>query len=185
MEDIHSIFVDSNEKPEAVLGEKYLHDFLKYGISRRGFCVVTDRRLYCRGKCYHKSGNAYTGEVCRLVINVGDITCTGMCMGRFTGVLLVEMILGAVWFLLICLGMAMANIIGYMRFDFQDVELVGIAFLILSLIAGMLYYYWKKVEVFVIKYAGGEAAFLSSEYSAVETEAFERKIHEMKNKISA
>ena len=185
MEDINSIFIDSNEKTEAVLGERYLHDFLEYGVSRRGFCIVTDRRLYCRGKCYHKSGNAYTADVCRLVVDIRDIACTGMCMGRLTGIVLMEMILATVWFLLIVLGMAIVNLTGNMIFDIQDMALTGIIFLISALIVGTLYYCRKRVEVFVIRYAGGEAAFLAAEYSPDETEIFERKIHEVKNKISA
>lgn len=185
MEDIHSIFMEPDEKTEAVLGEKYLHEFLEYGTSHRGFCVVTDRRLYCGGKCYHKSGGVYTGDVCRLAIDVRDIACTGMCRGRFTGILLVEMILAAVWLLLIVSGMGMADFVWGVGFECQDMALVGIVFLILALLVGILYYYGKSAEMFVIRYAGGEAAFLSCEYSSVEREAFERKIHEVKNKISA
>ena len=185
MEGISSIFLDPNEKAEAVLGEKYLHEFLEYGISRRGFCVVTDRHLYCRGKCYHKSGGAYTADTCGLVIDIRDIVCTGMCMGRLTGLLLAEMTFAAVWLLLIVSGMAMAKFVWGMGFGLQDMALVGSVFLISALIVGTLYYHRKRAEMFVIRYAGGETAVLSSEYSSVETEAFQRKIHEVKNKICA
>ena len=54
--DLRSMFVDANEQQIAVLGGNYLSNFLATGTIEKGFCVLSDKRVYFRGKCYYKSG---------------------------------------------------------------------------------------------------------------------------------
>lgn len=186
MNDVYSLFVDEDEEMVAVFGEKYLHNFLEYGASGKGFGVLSDKRLYCCGKCYYKICGVYVAHNCRYIINVGDVSCTGTRSAGMAVMILLDLVFAAVWLLLVIVSVAAVNAgMGYALFSFCDVAVISGLLLIFALAAGILYFCRKKTEIFVIQYAGNEIAFLTLYYPQGEILDFERKIHKEKNKILA
>lgn len=186
MNDVYSLFVDADEEMVAVFGEKYFHKFLEYGFSGKGFCVLSDRRLYCCGKCYHKVCGLYVAHNCRYIINVGDVACTGTNSAGMAVMILLDLFFAGVWLLLVALSVAAVNTgTGYPLFSFRDVAVISGGLLIFALASGILYFHRKKTELFVIQYAGNEVAFLTLFYPRGELMNFEKKLHVLKNKFFA
>lgn len=77
MENLKSLFIDSSEKQIATLGSGYLQNFISTGAVANGFCVVSDKRVYFRGKCYYKSGTYYRQTKEERTVDLKDITGTG------------------------------------------------------------------------------------------------------------
>lgn len=98
---LKNLFIDSNEQQVAVLGGGYLDNFLATGSATRGFCVVSDRRVYFRGKCYHKTGKFYKSTSEERTVDLKDITGTGFVESRPFSLLLFNIIATAALFLLI------------------------------------------------------------------------------------
>ena len=57
MENLKNHFLSPTEKELAVLGERYLMDYIKTGFSSKGYCILTDSRLYFSGKFYLSENN--------------------------------------------------------------------------------------------------------------------------------
>jgi len=57
MENLKNHFLSPTEKELAVLGERYLMDYIKTGFSNKGYCILTDSRLYFSGKIYLSENN--------------------------------------------------------------------------------------------------------------------------------
>ena len=77
MNNMSNLFVDANEKEISTLGSNYLRNFLSTGSLENGFCTVTDKRVYFRGKCYTKSGNNYKSTKEEKTVDLKDVTGTG------------------------------------------------------------------------------------------------------------
>lgn len=54
MNRLEEILFDSNEKIVSVLGINTIQKFLSTGIFGNGFAVLSEKRLYFRGKCLYK-----------------------------------------------------------------------------------------------------------------------------------
>lgn len=76
--DVKQLFIDSTEKQCAVLGGDYLMNYLSYGVLSKGFCVVSDKRVYFKGKCYYKNQNKYNSATEQRIVDLKDITGTGI-----------------------------------------------------------------------------------------------------------
>ena len=51
MRDLNDILFNRNEKIISVLGNNAIQKFLSTGTLGNGFAVLSDKRLYFRGKC--------------------------------------------------------------------------------------------------------------------------------------
>ena len=87
--DIREMFVSADEQQKAVIGGGYLDNMLRTGVLGRGFGVLTNRRLYYRGKCFYKVGGRYvkTDEDC--TVDLQDITSSGFTYTRYLWLLVV------------------------------------------------------------------------------------------------
>lgn len=54
-----NLFVDQSETTQAVLGQQAYDNFCRTGYSGKGFCVVSDKRLYFRGNYYYSFGRRF------------------------------------------------------------------------------------------------------------------------------
>ena len=50
------VLVDSNGEIKTILGDTYLKNYFKTGMLKKSFSILTDRRVYMRGRCYEKKG---------------------------------------------------------------------------------------------------------------------------------
>ena len=172
--DLNSMFVDANEQQIAVLGGNYLSNFLSTGSIENGFCVLSDKRVYFRGKCYYKSGGEYKARSEERMVDVKDITGTGFAETRLFGLKILG-IVSLVWALLMTVSVATSKhlVNGWMAMYFS----IGLLPAILVWAA----YFFVRLKVFEISFAGGHIAFKASQYDAAEMQNFQKSVRKAKD----
>lgn len=72
-----NMFADPAEKEIATLGSGFMSNFLRTGSLEKGFCTLTEKRIYFKGSCYYKSGNDYKASKEERIVGIKDVTGTG------------------------------------------------------------------------------------------------------------
>lgn len=178
---LDEMFMDADEKEAAVLGKGQLHRFLEEGILKSGFCILTDRRVYFRGRYLQKTGSAYQASRGEYTIDLKDVTGSGFSTARFgvvflLGILYVLVMTVLAGFFLFFLGEAQQY-----RFDMPSVFWSCKILLGLGLVAVPVCYYLKPFRVFVIEYSGGEIAFLVYDYLEDDMRLFQKALYRAKD----
>ena len=173
--DLKSMFVDANEQQIAVLGGNYLSNFLATGSIEKGFCVLSDKRVYFRGKCYYKSGGDYKTRSEERVVDVKDITGTGFSETRLFGLKILA-IASLAWALVAAVLIFSSP---YGQFDIKVLNLLTDGALPAILVWAA--YFFVKLKVFEISFAGGHIAFKASLYDAAEMQDFQKSVRKAKD----
>lgn len=186
MENLQNMFVDSNEKQIATLGGSYLKNFLTTGSLDKGFCTVSDKRVYFRGKCYHNVGGHYKSTKEERTVDLKDITGTGFSNTRRFGLLILSVIY-SIW--AIIFSITTINHINelYERGWEHDVpgnQLLLVLDLIPLLVLWVLFFI-LKFKVFEISYAGGKIAFKASNYAEDEMQSFQKQLRIAKDNYNS
>ncbi len=185
MDNLQNMFVDSNEKQIATLGGSYLKNFLTTGSLDKGFCAVSDKRVYFRGKCYHKVGGHYKSTKEERTVDLKDITGTGFSNTRHFGLLILSVIY-SIWAIVFSITTISDINRCYERGWEHDVpinQLLLVLDLIPLLVLWILYFI-LKFKVFEISYAGGKIAFKASNYSEEEVQTFQKQLRMAKDNYS-
>ena len=154
------------EKIVSILGNDYLQNYLSGGSVSRGFSVVTDKRVYFRGKVFEAIGNKLRKTKVSVAVNVRDIT--GVCVTYISPIHFI--ISGAVCFLLgIILGVALAGI------------LFGIGFI--ASVINFLLYFFKRQTMLKIQYAGGAIGFNIKWFPEAESLSYQKMLFLAKDRI--
>ena len=171
--DLKSMFVDANEQQIAVLGGNYLSNFLATGSIEKGFCVLSDKRVYFRGKCYYKSGGDYKTRSEERMVDVKDITGTGFAETRLFALKILAII-----------SLAWALVAAVLILPDPYVSQKGLNYLMwgaLPAIIAFAAYFFVKQKVFEISFAGGHIAFKASQYDAAEMQNFQKSVRKAKD----
>lgn len=107
MADITDIFASPDEQLTAVLGTHAAQSFFTTGVLGNGFIVLSDRRVYFRGRCLQRVGKRFSYIREDRTVDVENVTGTGFVhfdpiwrkvLGIIFSVLTVAtLILGAFW----------------------------------------------------------------------------------------
>lgn len=179
MNNMSNLFVDANEKEISTLGSNYLRNFLSTGSLENGFCTVTDKRVYFRGKCYTKSGNNYKSTKEEKTVDLKDVTGTGFTfIKRFW--LMILAILCTIWAVVLTFSLV-ASLPGLSESEGWSSILLVIFVAILPTIVLWGLYWFLKVKVFEISFAGGKIAFKASSYNENEVNNFQRALRQAKD----
>lgn len=174
-----NLFVDANEKEISTLGSNYLRNFLSTGSLENGFCTVTDKRVYFRGKCYTKSGNNYKSTKEEKTVDLKDVTGTGFTfIKRFW--LMILAILCTIWAVVLTFSLV-ASLPELNESEGWLSILLVIFVAILPTIVLWGLYWFLKVKVFEISFAGGKIAFKASSYNENEVNNFQRALRQAKD----
>ncbi len=174
-----NLFVDANEKEISTLGSNYLRNFLSTGSLENGFCTVTDKRVYFRGKCYTKSGNNYKSTKEEKTVDLKDVTGTGFTfIKRFW--LMILAILCTIWAVVLTFSLV-ASLPELNESEGWSSILLVIFVAILPTIVLWGLYWFLKVKVFEISFAGGKIAFKASSYNENEVNNFQRALRQAKD----
>lgn len=161
--DIKDMFVSADEGQKAVIGGGYLSNMLKTGILGKGFGVLTNRRLYYKGKCFYKVGGRYmkTDEDC--TVDLQDITSSGFTYTRYLWLLISGIVVMVLAILLL--------------FEQEDVWLlicpIGIA-----LLAAYIYF---RITMYTVTFAGGSLSIKASSFGVKEVRAFDKALRQAKD----
>lgn len=179
MNNMSNLFVDANEKEISTLGSNYLRNFLSTGSLENGFCTVTDKRVYFRGKCYTKSGNNYKSTKEEKTVDLKDVTGTGFTFIKHFWLMILA-ILCTIWAVIFSF-IIVASLPRLNDFEILPSFLYLIFLAILPTIVLWGLYLFLKVKVFEISFAGGKIAFKASSYNENEVNNFQRALRQAKD----
>ena len=174
---IEKIVYDPSEVHMGTLGVDYVSNFLISGDLSKTILVLTDKRLYQKGKAFERnSSNGFSQVNTQKVVDIKDITGTSLI--NYKPLLLKILIMGLmVMFSLSSLSSLMIFFISDFRFKslFQTLISIPIVF--------GLYWFYKKIDkrFFVVEYAGGSIATDSSLYKESEIHEFQKLISNLKD----
>lgn len=171
-----------------MLGGTYLQNYLTMGVLGKGFCALTDKRVYFKGKCYTSNGGRFRSTKEQRTVDVNDITGTGFIKVHLLWMLITAIILSIplVW------GFIIIFLEDYYHYDgdgfrFGDAySTVLLVLLLLGVIGVWVWYILKsRPKVFEIEYAGGRIAFPTSAYSPNEIQNFQNALRRAKDNYVA
>lgn len=185
MKELKELFVDLDEKETSVLGEGYLYRFLKEDILQSGFCVLTDKRLYFKGRYLHKAGRGYRSDKGEYAIDLKDVTGSGFSTARFGIVFFLGILFVIVLSVLTALFLRFVEVVDHLYFGNEAIIKSCLVLLVLGLIAVPIYYYLKPFRIFVIEYAGGGIAFLVFDYLEEDARVFQKALYKAKDTLAS
>ncbi len=176
VKDVSELFVDEQEEQKAVIGSGYLNNMLHSGVLGKGFGVLTNRRLYYRGKCFYKSGGQFmnTDEDC--TVDLQDITSTGFIYARNLIWLVFAVLADVASFFFLFAAVMVSS---YNRPLF--VLLLGV-FIIAAVLFSLLFVLTKKT-IYEVTFAGGQLSIKASSYGVSEVRAFDKALRREKDSL--
>lgn len=88
MKKFSEYFVSREEKYLSSLGNGYIMNFFANGSLKRGFAVISDKRVYFRGSCFSGQGKNLKKTDEERTVDIKDVTGSGFIYRRYLGVLL-------------------------------------------------------------------------------------------------
>lgn len=183
-EKFSKLYIDKNEKVVSFLGSSYVMNYLNSGELKEGACLLTDKRIYYKGKSYKKSGEHLIKNKEETIVDVKDITASGFTESVNTGLLIKS------WILLILtlfIFLAFPSPIEVWEdiadhFNYAIIYIVE-AILIVFTIINFVKYSLQRVKLFYIAFAGGTLAFKATDYSYRDIHKFNRSLRKVINNI--
>lgn len=83
-----SYFVSQDEQYISSLGNGYIMNFLAGGALKRGFAVISNKRVYFRGSCYSGQGKSLVKTDEERTVDIKDVTGSGFIYRRYVGALI-------------------------------------------------------------------------------------------------
>ena len=170
---VKDIFVREDEQEKAVIGGGYLKDLLHTGVLNKGFGIVTNRRFYFKGTCYHKVGNGFTMTNEERIVDLQDITSSGFTYTK-----------NVLWLILSYIGFlwgVYATILLIMGIN-DNVALMFILGWLPDIILWIIYIL-SKIVIYEVSFAGGAIAVKSSSYGVKELRDFDKKLRLAKDEF--
>ncbi len=176
-----NLFVDPNESVEGVLGNNAVQTFFSTGVLGNGFAVLSNKRMYFKGKCYVRAGKGFIKKVEERIVDLGDITGTGFVHNK-------NLILQWLFYIFTCVG-----VFGYMiplpfwivYFNTNKKWAFNTA-LVLSGPLSWLFYFLNNMfnySLFEVSYAGGGIGFDLHWISNSEAHDFQKLLQAAKGKL--
>lgn len=158
------MFVSPEERIVSVLGNNTAETFFSTGTLGNGFAVLSNKRVYFRGRCFLRSGKRFSVRKEERVVDVPNITGTGFVYSN------------PIWLLVLSIVFAITAIISLTQIlngsNAWPVMLPAL------LIAGgcFAFYRSKKRTLFEISFAGGGIAFDVSWFPTEEAQFFQKNL---------
>lgn len=165
MEKNYPFFVSDTESAVAILGSRYVEQYLSDGSLPGGFVVVTQLRAYFKGMSNYRDYNGhFKKQTQEKVVDLKDITGTGYITFKRTGMFVASIILLLVgFFIMIGSGGEEPSLsIGF------TCLIVGIIFIIV--------YNCTKSTYFMIEFSGGNICFESKWYGKTVVDTFQNNL---------
>lgn len=163
---LNDLFFDSTEKEIAFLGNSFLRSRISSGKMKKNSCVLSDKRIYFKGKCYNRSSGHFMKSTEESTVDVKDITASGFSSGSRIIFLFL-----AVIFLIASLCVLVVD----MFVRIEGMMLYGISFIPFSLVMFGLYV-CTKIKLFYIAFAGGKIEFNVSKHTRNELREFNKAL---------
>lgn len=163
--DFSEMFVSGDEQAKGVIGGGYLDNWIQMGGLSKGFGVATNRRLYYKGKCFHKLGGNYVKTNEEWIVDLQDITSSG-----FTYTKHLWMLLTAIAAILIGISVAVQG----KSFG----PFVPFLLIFALMLAG---YFFFRITMYTVTFAGGSLSIKASSFGMKELKAFDKTLRQAKD----
>ncbi|WP_300569354.1 hypothetical protein [uncultured Acetatifactor sp.] len=184
MGELNSLFMDATEKKAAILGEGFLYKFLEEGCMKSHFCVLTDKRVYVKGRYFHSTGRAYRVREGDYTIDVKDVTGSGFSTARFGFVFALGIAFVILLSVLAGFFLLFVEKVDHVYFGLQAIVSSCFIVMCIGLVAVPVCYLVRPFKIFVIEYTGGKIAFLSFELLEPDFRAFQQELYKAKDAFS-
>lgn len=171
-------FMNPNEQFVCALGNGYIQDFLANGSVEKGFAVVSDKRVYFKGKTYDVVGKKLRATNEARTVDLKDITGTGVRAVKYPLLLVLGIIVPILLFLLILI-ITTSLVMGEPNYG----AIIPTS-LIIAAVFGcplLICYFATRKTILTISYAGGCIAFEIKWYSQQESADFQRNLRVAKD----
>lgn len=162
--ELKEIFIDPDEKFIAKMGNGFLVNVLSGQKLRKTAGILSDKRVYFKGKMFSLDKGKFTSNTCFQTINADEITGTGFV---YQTVSLVSLIVELAILLFITIFLLATTRHMEATFIFLFLLAAGLSFL--------AYFLFKKVFFFV-EYPGGRVMFDATRVGIKEVQAFQKKL---------
>ena len=174
-----ALLIDPAEEVKSILCNNFMQTFISTGILGNGFAILTDKRVYFKGKCFFRKGRGVYSKIGEKTVDLKDVTGTGFVHNKATWagiaktVSLVVLALFSLMFIAVLLNLLLN---GRVETDLFSSTLVAV------LICGALYmtfnfiYNAYNYSVFEISYAGGSIAFDMNWITQQESKEFQQQL---------
>lgn len=176
IKDMKEMFVNPDEEQKAVIGSGYLANMIHTGNIGKGFGVLTNRRLYFKGKCFYRLGRHFMKKDEERTVDLQDITSSGFV---HEGMLL--------WKVIAVLCSVISVLLFVYLVENKDID----DSIHILLIAGIMdiafwriYFFCKRV-IYEISFAGGSIALNVYSYGMKEIKAFDKQLRLAKDEYLA
>ncbi len=167
MAQITDIFASPDEQLVAILGNTAAQNFFSRGVVGNGFIVLSDRRVYFRGRCLRREGKRFIYMREDRTVDVENVTGTGFVHFNHVWMKILGIIFAALGGLFLC----------------SCIVAIGVLQpLLLALLFGgagmffLLRYKATKMSVFEIAFAGGGFGLDVRMLDADESAKFQKAI---------
>lgn len=158
------IVFDSNEKIISVLGNNFLQTFISSGTLGKGFAILSDKRIYFKGKCLTRIGSHWVTSKEERAVNIEDVTGTGFTL------------ISQIYWLILAAVLIFSGVC----FMLGDTDSEALIMILFSFLFIGIYFVTKKT-IFEINYPGGSIAFNLKLIKKTEAEEFQKKVMLMKD----
>ncbi|MDR0862867.1 MAG: SHOCT domain-containing protein [Oscillospiraceae bacterium] len=186
-------FMEPTERFICALGNSFIQTFLADGTLGNGFTVVSDKRVYFKGKCLStQNGKNYKYIKEERMVDVKDVTGTGykritnpfaglwllLCFALFPLLPFGQLLLGIVSYLFDAIGLLDSTFATILLVVVALAEIAAIVYIIIRFVA-------KRDDIFEIQFAGGKIAFNVKWYGKSEVDEFQRQLRLAKDSATA
>jgi len=175
---------DDSENIISVLGNNTAQTFISTGVLGNGFAILSDKRVYFKGKCLIRKGKGFYSKIEEKSVDVKDITGTGFVHNKATWAKVLR-IIALVFSIYASVFMTFLLIVG----EVPVVELPAAIFSVgifwgFYLLFSFLYKRYNY-SAFEISYAGGGIAFDMHWISEEESHEFQKELNLLKDKVKS
>lgn len=172
-------FIEPEENLVGVLGTNTAKTFFSTGVLGNGFAVLSDKRMYFKGRCYIRAGKGFYKKMEERVVDLNDITGTGFQHNKNVVFSLLFKVFTAL-FSISCI----IPLIFWVVYLQNNKKWAFTTALILSGPFSWLFYFLDKMynySLFEVSYAGGGIAFDLSWITKADSDNFQKSLQKAKS----
>ncbi len=173
------------------MGNNTAQTFISTGVFGNGFAVLSDKRVYFKGKCLIRKGKGFYRKIEEKSVDVKDITGTGFVHNKATWakILFIVFLALAGWMGFMSLMGAFFGVINTAEsvkaenFEMAAGIIPSVFFFIAIAFIFRFLYNRYNYSAFEISYAGGGIAFDMHWINETESHEFQKQLNLLKDKI--
>lgn len=176
-----TLLIDPTEEVKSVLCNNFMQTFISTGTLGQGFAILTDKRVYFKGKCFFRKGRGFYSKTEEKTVDLKDVTGTGFVHNKATWAKVVYTIL--FWYSIFMLGVTFMSGIIFDTLNygapFSDTPIGMIGAPIFLFLLHLIFKFIFKTynySVFEISYAGGGIAFDMNWITQQESKEFQQQL---------